>query len=57
MKNIIEVINVTKKYGGFILDNINFTFPLLAINPSELLLFICLMYNFEKLKNLNDSDS
>ena len=26
MKNIIEVINVTKKYDGFILDNINFTF-------------------------------
>lgn len=27
MKNIIEVINVTKKYDGFILDNISFACP------------------------------
>ena len=27
MKNILEVINVTKKYDGFILDNISFACP------------------------------
>ena len=31
MKNIIEVINVTKKYDGFILDIINFTFQEVSI--------------------------